>query len=226
MLRVVHGESTHSFCRAPSRLSEHHSRRRVQTYEGSLGLETSPRLISEDSRNIWSDRSASVCIQADIPGSTVFHLETRPPDRSNRCLPTKIESVSGICKSTMGVNCSNTIRSSVPEGRCGFDSSSMENTGMVSNVVVISGWYPYRLPVHREVVWQVHPVPSLFQGDTIQLAAWPILGKAAKRENFLSKLQASSWHHGDPSRTQTTTHSFTSGSAGVIQGIEIPFLVQ
>ena len=56
----------------PSRLSEHHSRRRVQTYERSLGLETSSRLISENSRNIWSDRSGSVCIQADIPGSTVL----------------------------------------------------------------------------------------------------------------------------------------------------------
>ena len=85
--------------------------------------------------------------------------------------------------------------------------------------------YPYRLPVHREVVWQVHPVPPPFEGDTIQLAAWPISGKAAERKNFLSKLQASSRHHGDPSRTQTTTHSFTSGRAGVIQGIEIPFLV-
>ena len=27
----------------------------------------------------------------------------------------------------------------VPEGQCGFDSSSMENAGMLSNVVVISG---------------------------------------------------------------------------------------
>ena len=120
-----------------------------------------------------------------------------------------------------GVNRSSTIRSSVPEGQCGFDSSSIENTVMVSNVV----GYPYRLPVHSELAWQVHPVPLPFQGDTIQLAAWPISGKATERKNFLSKLQVSSWHHGDPSQTQTTTHSFTSGIAGVIQGIEITFLV-
>ena len=43
------------------------------------------------------------------------------------------------------------------------------------------------------------PSSSSLSGDTIQLTAWPISGKAAERKNFLSKLQASSWHHGDPS---------------------------
>ena len=136
-----------------------------------------------------------------------------------------MESVLGIYKSTMGVNCSSTIRSSVLEGQCGFDSSSMENTVMVSNVVVTSGGVS--LPSTSTQGGGVASAPSFphFQGDVIQLAAWQISGKAAERKNFLSKLQASSWHHGDPSQTQTTTHSFTSGSAGIIQGIEIPFLV-
>ena len=139
MLGVMHGESNRSFCRVPSRLSDYHSTQRVQTYEELLGLETSPRLVSEDSQNILSDRSGSVCIQANIPGSTVLQLDTRPSGRSSRWLPTKMESVSGICKSTMGVNRSSTIRSSVPESQCSVDSSRMKNAGMVSNVVVTSG---------------------------------------------------------------------------------------
>ena len=155
--------------------------------------------------------------------STIIQLETRPPGRNNRFLPTKMESVSGISKPTMEINHSSTVRSPVPEGQSDLDSSSMKTQVWYPTLLSLLVGYPYHLPIHREVVCQVHPLPSSFQGNTVQLAAWPILGKADKRKNFLSKLQAWSWHHGDLSQTQTTSHSFTSGSAGVIQRIEVPF---
>ena len=52
--------------------------------------------------NIKSCRIGFVCFKADIPSSMIFQLETRSPDRGNQCLPTKMESFSGICKPTMG----------------------------------------------------------------------------------------------------------------------------
>ena len=59
-------------------------------------------------------------------------------------------------------------------------------------------------PVWKTQVWYPTLLSLLvgyppFQGDTIQLTTWPVSGEAAERKNFLSKLQVSSWHHGDPS---------------------------
>ena len=126
-----------------------------------------------------------------------------------------MELFSGLCKPIVGIDCSSTVRSPAPEGQCGVDSSNMENSGMVPNIVVSASGVSIPSTSAQGVVCQVHPVPPPFQGDTVQLAAWPISGKDAERKSFLNRLQASSWHRGDLSQTQTTTHSFTSGSAGV-----------
>ena len=50
-----------------------------------------------------------------------------------------MESFSGICKPTVGIDCLSTVRSLAPEGKCGVDSSIMENSGMVPNIVVSAG---------------------------------------------------------------------------------------
>ena len=64
-----------------------------------------------------------------------------------------------------------------------------------------------------------------FQPQEVQLAVWPTSGISVKQKSFQNKLQNSSWHHGEISPQKLTTHSFTSGSAGVFNGTEIPFLV-
>lgn len=84
---------------------------------------------------------------------------------------------------------------------------------MVSNIVVTSGGNPYFL-VHRDIVCEIHLIPPPVQGDTMQLASWPMSGKAAERKSFQSKLQDSLLHHRDLRQTQTTIHAFTSGNAG------------
>ena len=83
--------------------------------------------------------------------------------------------------------------------------------------------YPCLLPVQEMTILQVHTVLLPIRGHEVQLAAWPICGNHVKRENFRKKLLASSWHHGEQSPRAITTHSFTSGSAGVTNGVEIPF---
>ena len=171
MFGVVHAESNHAFCQAPSRLSEHHSRRGVQTYEGSLGLETYPGLfqrIVETFGPIEVDLFESR-LTYQVP--RFFSWKPNPPGTSNRCLLTKMESVSGICKSTMGVNCLSTVRSSVPEGQCGFDSSSMENAGIVSYVVVTSGRVSILSTSTQGSGVAVHPIPPPFQRKRF---SWPL----------------------------------------------------
>ena len=83
--------------------------------------------------------------------------------------------------------------------------------------------YPCLLPTNDSTILQLHTVPLPVRGHQVQLAAWPISGDHVKKDSFLRKLQASSWHHGDLSPRATTTHSFSSGSAGVVNGAEIPF---
>ena len=67
--------------------------------------------------------------------------------------------------------------------------------------------------------------PPPFQPQEVQLAVWPTSGDTAKQKSFRKKLQHCSWLHGETSPTNLTTHSFTSGSAGVLHGTEIPFQV-
>ena len=83
---------------------------------------------------------------------------------------------------------------------------------------------PRRIQPHPSVIVQMHPTPLPVQGEQVQLAAWPISGVHVKQKAFQNKLQNSSWLPGENPHTKITTHSFTSGSAGVSNGIEIPFL--
>jgi len=68
-------------------------------------------------------------------------------------------------------------------------------------------------------------LPPPFLPQEVQLAVWPTSGSTAKQKSFQNKLQNSLWLPGDKNLTNHTTHSFTSGNAGVLNGTEIPFLV-
>ena len=63
-----------------------------------------------------------------------------------------------------GVNCPSTVGGLAPEGQYGLD---IEDSGMVSNVVVTSGGVFIPSTSTQDVVCQVHPVPPPFQGDTV-----------------------------------------------------------
>ena len=83
--------------------------------------------------------------------------------------------------------------------------------------------YPCLLPAVESTILQIHTIPLPIKGHEVQLAVWPISGDHVRRDNFQRRLLTSSWHHGDQSHRAITTHSFTSGSAGVRSGIEVPF---
>ena len=84
--------------------------------------------------------------------------------------------------------------------------------------------YPCRIATWESTILQVQTLPPPIRGQEVQLAAWPISGNRAKPEAFQKSLQNFYWHHGVQNPKPAATHSFTSGSAGIISGIEIPFM--
>ena len=58
-----------------------------------------------------------------------------------------------------------------------------------------------------------------------QLAVWHISGRGTLVNNYQRRLRTSCSSRGDRRPTSLTTHSSTSGVAGVLNGVQIPFLV-
>jgi len=82
--------------------------------------------------------------------------------------------------------------------------------------------YPRILPARDDLVILPPGQEFIMNQGVPELGAWPISGNPSNHEEFLQRLQHSSSHPGDPKRSQTTTHCFRNGLAGVHRGIEIP----
>ena len=59
---------------------------------------------------------------------------------------------------------------------------------------------------------------------TPQLAVWPVLGKSLEIGAFQQRLLTSCWHPGGQSPHKPMIPYSINGLAGVLNGIEIPFL--
>ena len=66
------------------------------------------------------------------------------------------------------------------------------------------------------------PHPLQLEGS-LCLAVWPISGNISRCKGFLQVLQSSSLNHGEATPMMPTTQPGTSGFAGVLNGISIPF---
>jgi len=102
----------------------------------------------------------------------------------------------------------------------------------VASVWKAQAWYPVLLSLLFDYPHLIqHPLlaplsqPPPFQPQEVQLAVWPTSGDTAKQKDCLKRLEHCSWPHGETNQTGLTTHSFTSGSAGVLHRTEIPFQV-
>ena len=108
----------------------------------------------------------------------------------------------------------------------------------VARVVIITPlwtsqpWYPMllemledcprMLPKQDDLVILPTEQEFIMSQGVPALVAWPISGNPSHHEEFLQKLQTSSWHHGDPKLSQATIPCLLNGLAGVCRGIEIP----
>ena len=93
-------------------------------------------------------------------------------------------------------------------------------------------WYPVLLGMLREFPRLLSPQQAQMQRGgqqraeefTPQLAVWPVSGKNSETVAFQQRLLTSCWHPGGRSPHKPTTPCSTSGLAGVLNGIVIPFL--
>ena len=162
------------------------------------------------------------CIQIDPSATSVFQLEARPSSNSNGCFSSELVREDLLCQSSMGINTESTVRGQSPANRCTVSGPSLERSTMVSSppVNVVRLLSPHT-PRSRPYPGTGVDVP------TISFARG-IVGRVAHLREYCqtkNKPQSSSWPPGDKNSTNLTTHSFTSGSAGVLNGTEIPFLV-
>ena len=125
----------------------------------------------------------------------------------------------------MGSNAEGAVRSQLPTSRCDSSSPSLERPTMVSSPVVpavrLSSSYPLISMPHT--VSTVNATLLQASGGTIDVWPTSTSGNIAKQKSFQNKLLNFSSHPGDKSPPNLTTHSFTSGSTGVLNRIEIPF---
>ena len=101
---------------------------------------------------------------------------------------------------------------------------------MVAPVWKSQPWYPtllhmlidYPRPITTEAEIMVNRDDSLMLP---QLAIWRISGRDTEANSFQSKLQTSCLVPGELKQTSPRTHYLPNGIAGVLNGVQIPFLL-
>ena len=222
---MVHVSEHLTSSQPPSWTPQHSSGYRVQDDKGQMGLAITPQNLPEDQSEMGSICSGPVCIQTHTPTASIFQLETRSSGSSDRCLPSSVAITDEVCKPSLGSNIESPIGNQPPTSRSCDCSSSLEESVLVSSSAIPT----IRLSPPHNISTRSTAAPGVsvtsIPAQEVQLAVWPTSGISVKQKSFQNKLQNSSWHHGEISPQKLTTHSFTSGSAGVFNGTEIPFLV-
>ena len=186
-----------------------HGRHGKQGDDRSIRLEAPSVYLSQDRPIVRSGGSGSIRIQADIPDSSILQLETRPGSSGNRCLPPGLDFKKGLCKSTVGATGQDAVICP-SSGSSNYSSCTcLEVPAMVPSS---PGDYP-RLILDKQIVCSQYPQEFL-----PQLAVWHISGRDTPVLSFRRKLHRSCLSHGE------MTHSLRSGIAGVLNGVQIPFL--
>ena len=106
------------------------------------------------------------------------------------------------------------------------------NLILVAPIWTSQPWYPLLLSLlqdlprkiqpQEDLLWEVQP--GSFPEILPQLAVWPISGNTTATKEFLRKLQHSFSTHGESSQLNPMTRYANGGSAGVMNGVVIPFM--
>ena len=107
--------------------------------------------------------------------------------------------------------------------------SQQARIALVAPVWRTQPWYPILLTTLIDYPRIISPAAEITTSQppppmVPQLAVWHISGRDTETNNFLRKLQTSCSTHGGQKLTGPMIHCFQSGVAGVLQGIQIPFL--
>lgn len=142
---MVSGEKYTHFSSVPPRSPEHNCQCGVSNGDRQDRLETEPCNILKNRSTIQPTGSGPICNPSFNPMPTLLQLVARSLCRSHRCLPSGLDSLEGVCQSSMESGRQNDISGSVTTSQDCFTGSSMENTTVVSNS-----------PVHADRLPQAH----------------------------------------------------------------------
>ncbi len=216
---VVSGTQHTNHSPAPPRILEQHCGRRESHPQGPLRLDVAPTRVQQDKPLIRT--TGPICIEANYPAASLLQLETRPPGQSHGRSGPGLVHDKGIRQPTMDPSGPSTGSGS--SVACASDTSgtSLEDTAMVLRPATHVGRSstantPLTLD-QRPGSSPIEPLP--------QLAVWHISGRSTLVNNYQRRLQTLCSSHGVRKPTNLTTHSSTSGVAGVLNGVQIPFLV-
>ena len=220
LVDVVPGKEYPHHGTTPPRVTEHDCRCGVSNYDRQDRLEAEPNYLSQDQSTMGPTGSGPLCFPPVNPVPTLLQLAARSICRSNRCVSPDMDTHEGICQPTME-----------PSGR----TLSQVQTQQANIVLVVpvwksQSWYPtllLKLVDYPLLITSDHQV--MFNQDPSmmlpQLAAWRISGRDTEVNTFRRKLLTSCSNHGEPKPTGHMTHYSSSGNAGVLNGVQIPFLV-
>ena len=125
-----------------SRQGESDSRRGIQGSERSLRLDDTSKSFSSDTASDGPSRGGSFCISSNTPATTFLQLETGSPGRSHGCVHPRLESVSGICESSVVSHFENIIQDTKGGSQGIVNRSSLEDPAMVSSIDTAVGEDP------------------------------------------------------------------------------------
>ena len=221
LLGMVHSEELVSDCRTSSGSAECTGRPRIQEPEGSIRLDDQPPTASPDSRSVGSMSGRSICFSPDSAATQLLQLENRSGGRGSGCIQTGLVTLQGVCQSPLVFSPSLPQSSSCSEGQ--------------ANTINPSVAIPSVVPSGVGGCWRTYLDSSQIKGTSSfstqgrsfkcpNLVAWPISGNPSHHEEFLRKLQHSSYPPGDLRPSPVTTQHLLNGLAGVTSGTEIPLL--
>ena len=133
-VEMVPGSPHFSNSRTPPRQGESDSRRGIQGSERSLRLDDTSKSFFSDTASDGPSRGGPFCISSNTPATTLLQLETGSPGRSRGCVHPGLESVSGICESSVVSHFENTIQDTKGGSQGIVNRSSLEDPAMVSSI--------------------------------------------------------------------------------------------
>ena len=107
--------------------------------QNTVGLETVTKYIPQDTANIWSTGSGSLCDPPVCSVPTLLQLAARSICRSNRCISPGVDPHQGVCQSTLEPGRQNTCSGTDSQSQPSAGSTSVEIPAMVPNTATHAG---------------------------------------------------------------------------------------
>ena len=196
---VPREEHTHHSV-APTRYSEPGSRLEVAHNTRSYGLETEPTMVQEDRPTVGPNRGRFVCNQDHKAVPSLLQLDPHAAATDAFLQDWSL--------------------------RRGFANPVI----LMAPVWKTQPWYSLLLGMlvdYPRLLGQMPPIVTRQVQPMIvpQLAVWPISGKSTEMKSFQMKLPLFCLNRDESRQMSLSTHSSANGIAGVIEGVQIPFLV-